>query len=74
MLKQSVTPWGTDLPFSRKTVVSRTMNKQDVICSETLFCRQLFAGHVWVSRPQKMKENATNDNICSYTLGFVIIM
>jgi len=32
------------------------MHEQNVICSKTLICRQLFAGNVVISRPMKRKE------------------
>ena len=46
---------GADPPFSHKSVVSITY-EQNTICSKTLICRQLFAGHVVTSRPIKRKE------------------
>ena len=45
----------SDLLFSHKSVVSIT-HKQNIICSKTLICRQLFAGHVVGSRKMKRKE------------------
>ena len=48
---------GTDLPFSHESVVSIT-HEQNIICSKTLICRQLFAGHVVSSRPMKRKEKS----------------
>ena len=44
-----------DPPFSYKSVVSFT-HEQNIICSKTLICRQLFAGHVVGSRPMKKRE------------------
>ena len=46
---------GTDPPFSHKSVVSIT-HEQNIICSKTLICRQLFAGHMVGSQPMKRKE------------------
>ena len=40
------TAWGTDLPFSNKSVVSIIMHEQNIICSKILICRQLLASHV----------------------------
>ena len=54
MLNHSLTAWGTDLPFSHKSVMS-TAHEQNIICSKTLICRQLFAGHMVGSRPMKRK-------------------
>ena len=51
----------SELPFLHKSVVSVT-HEQNIICSKTLICRQLFAGHVVGSRPMKGKENTSNDN------------
>ena len=31
-------------------------HEQNIICSKTIICRQLFAGHVVGSRPMKRKE------------------
>ena len=55
MSNNSLTARGTDLPFSDKSVVSVT-HEQDIICSKTLICGQLFAGHVVGSRSMKRKE------------------
>ena len=46
---------GSDLPFSHEIVVS-IAHEQNIICSKTLICRQLFAGHVVGFRPMKTKE------------------
>ena len=47
----------SELPFSHKSVVSITHEQNTcIICSKTLICRQLFAGHVVGSRPMKRKE------------------
>ena len=46
---------GTDAPFSHKSVVS-IMHEQNIICSNTLICRQLFAIHMVSSQPMKRKE------------------
>ena len=43
---------GTDPPFSHKSVVSIT-HEQNIICGNTLICRQLLAGHLVSSRPMK---------------------
>ena len=61
MSNQSLTARGTDLPFSHKSVVL-IMHEQNIICSKTLICRQLFAGHVVGSRPMKRKAKTLNDN------------
>ena len=55
MSNSSLTARGTDLPFSRKSVVSVT-DEQNIICSKTLICGQLFAGHVVGSQSMKRKE------------------
>ena len=55
MSNHTLTARGTDLPFSHKSVVSIT-HEQNIICSKTLICRQLFAGHVVGSRSMKRKE------------------
>ena len=55
MLNHSLTAWGTDLLFSHMSVMS-TAHEQNIICSKTLICRQLFAGHVVGSRPMKRKD------------------
>ena len=54
MSNQSLTARGADLPFSHKSAVSIT-HEQNIICSKTLICRQLFAGHVVGSRPMVTK-------------------
>ena len=56
MSNHSLTARETNPPFSHKSVVSFT-HEQNIICSKTLICRQLFAGHVVGSRPMKRKEN-----------------
>ena len=57
MSNHSLTAWGTDLPFSHKSVVSIVItHEQNIICSKTPLCRQLFAGHVVGSWPMKRKE------------------
>ena len=53
MSNHSVTARGTDLPFSRKSVMS-TAHEQNIICSKTLML--LFAGHEVGSRPMKRKD------------------
>ena len=55
MSNHSLTARGTDLPFSHRSMVSITL-EQNIICSKTLICRQLFAGHVVGSWPMKKKE------------------
>ena len=45
---------GTHLPLSPKSVAS-IAHEQNIICSKTPICRQLFAGHVVGSRPMKRK-------------------
>ena len=55
MSNNSLTARGTDLPFSHKSVVSVT-HEQNIICSKTLICGQLFAGHVVGSQSMKRKE------------------
>ena len=47
--------WGTDLPFSHESVVSIT-HENNIICSKTLICGQLYVGHVVGSRPMKRNE------------------
>ena len=46
---------GTALPFSHKSVMS-IAHEQNIICSKTLICRQLFAGHAVGSRLMKRKD------------------
>ena len=55
MSNHPLTAQGSDLPFSHQTVVSIT-HEQNIICSKTLICRQLFAGHVVGFWPMKRKE------------------
>ena len=55
MSNHSLTARGTDLPISHKSVMSTT-HEQNIICSKTLICRQLFAGQVVGSRPIKRKD------------------
>ena len=59
MSNHSLPAWGTDLPFSHESVIS-IMHEQNIICSKTLICRQLFAGEqvsfVVSSRPIKRRE------------------
>ena len=55
MSNHSLVALGTNLAFSHKSVVS-IMHEQNIICSKTLTCRQLFAGHVVGSLPMKKKE------------------
>ena len=55
MSNHSLPARGTDPPFLHKGVVSIT-HEQNIICSKTLICRQLFARHVVSSRPMKRKE------------------
>ena len=51
----------SELPFSYKSVVS-IMHEQNIICSKTLICRQLFAGHMVGCQPMKSKgKNTSND-------------
>ena len=52
MSNHSLPAQGTDQLFSNKSVVSTT-HEQNIISSNTLICRQLFAGHVVSSRPMK---------------------
>ena len=49
---------GTDhhLPFSHKSLVSIITHMENIICSKTLSCCQLFAGHVVSSWSMKRKE------------------
>ena len=47
------------MPFSYKSVVSITREQNNITCSETLICRQLFAGHGVGSQPMKRKEKYT---------------
>ena len=55
MSNHSLPAWGTDRPFLHESVVLIT-HKQNIICSKTLICRQLFAGHMVSSQPMKRKE------------------
>ena len=55
MSNHSLTAQGADLPFSHKSVNS-IAHGQNIICSRTLICRQLFAGHIVGSRPMKRKD------------------
>ena len=55
--------WGTDLLFSYKSVISIT-HEQKIICSKTLICGQLFAGHIGgLSANEKKGKRTSNDNI-----------
>jgi len=47
--------WGTNPPFLHKSMVS-IMHEENIVCSKTLICRQLFADHVVSSPPMKRKE------------------
>ena len=55
MSNHSLPAGGTDPPFSHKSVVSIT-HERNIICSKTLICRQLLAGHIVSSRPIERKE------------------
>ena len=66
MSNHSLPARGTNPPFSHKSVVSSTL-EQNIICSKTLICRQLFAGHVVSSRPMKRKKKL----LCIYMLSMV---
>ena len=68
MSNHSLTARGTDLPFSHKSVLS-TAYEQNIICSKTLICRQLYAGHVMGSRPMKRKDKI-HRMIKTYDFGF----
>ena len=54
MSNHSLTGRGSDPPFSHESVV--LIAHEQNICSKTLICRQLFAGHVVGFRPMKTKE------------------
>ena len=60
MSNNSLPARGTDPPFSHKSVVSIT-HQRNVICNITLICRQLFAGQVVTFRPTKRKEKNTSN-------------
>ena len=60
MSNHSLSAQGTDPPFSHNSVVSVT-HEQNIICSKTRICRQLFAGHVVSSQPVKEGKNPSND-------------
>ena len=63
MSNHCLTARGTDLPFSHKSVVSIT-HEQNIICSKTLICRQLFErerGGLLAN--EKEGKNISNDNI-----------
>ena len=63
MSNHSQPAWGIDPPFSRKSIVSIIINEQNIICSETLICRQLFAGHMVSCQLMKRTEKyMLNDN------------
>ena len=55
MPNHSLPAQGTNPPFSHKSVVSTT-HEENIICTKTLICRQLFAGHIVSSQPMKRKE------------------
>ena len=55
MSNHSLPARGTDAPFSYESAVSIT-HEQNIICSKTLICRKLFAGHMMSSQPIKRKE------------------
>ena len=62
MSNHSLPAQGTDPPYSQKSVVSIT-HEENIVCSKTLICRQLFAEHV-VSSPANEKDgkNTSNDS------------
>ena len=55
MSHHSLTAWGTDMPFSHKSMASTT-HELNVTCSKTLIWTQLFVGHAVGSRSLKRKE------------------
>ena len=65
MSNHSLPARGTDVPFSHKKVISIT-HEQNIICSKTLICRQLFAGHMLSSWPMKRKEKIHRMIISNY--------
>ena len=73
MSNHSLTARGTDLPFSRKSGIS-IAHEQNIICSKTLICRQLFAGHVVGSRPMKRKDKIHRMIISLFCGVFVDIL
>ena len=48
---------GNDLPFLRKSDRKKEKSVVSFTYEQTIICRQLFAGHVVVSRPMKRKKN-----------------
>ena len=72
MSNHSLTTRGTDLPFSHKSVMS-TAHEQNIICSKTLICRQLFAGHVVGSQPMKRKDKI-HRMIIIFIVGIVLFV
>ena len=67
---QSLPARETNPSFSHKSVVSIT-HEQNIICSKTLICRQLFAGHLVSSRPMKRKEKIHRMIINNYWMRFL---
>ena len=63
MSNNSLAARGTNLPFSDKSVVSATL-EQNIICSKTLICGQLFAARSRGGLPVNEKEgkNTSHDN------------
>ena len=72
MSNLSLTARATDRPFSHKSVIS-IAHEQNTICSKTLICRQLFAGHVVGSRPMKRKDKIHRMINKDYFLGFKVL-
>ena len=72
MHNQSPTARAIGPPFSHQNVVPIT-HEQNIICSKTPICRQLFAGHVAGSEKEgklkKTEKNASNDNINSSSIS-----
>ena len=66
MSNHSLPAQGTDPPYSQKSVVSIT-HEENIVCSKTLICRQLFADQVMSSRPMKKKEKMHRMIICGHT-------
>ena len=54
------------------TSVVSIAHEQNIICSKTLICRQLFAGHVVGFQPMKKKEkNISKDNNNYYAVKII---
>ena len=73
MSNHSLTAWGTDLPFSHKSVVSIT-HEQNIICNKTLFFTEavICRSEGGLSANEKEGKNTSNDNLnCSVSVDYL---